>query len=80
MNAPTSRRRKLTGTVVSDKMDRTVVVKVDRFVKHPKYGKYYTISKRYKAHVDAQMPAIGTQVTIQESKPFAKTVNFELVA
>lgn len=80
MNTSTSRRRRLTGTVVSDKMDQTIVVKVDRFVKHPKYGKYYTISKRYKAHVAGEMPTLGTEVLIQESKPFSKTVHFELIA
>ncbi|MEK7104838.1 MAG: 30S ribosomal protein S17, partial [Patescibacteria group bacterium] len=40
----------LSGVVVSDKMDKTVVVSVSRFVKHPKYGKFYKINKKYKAH------------------------------
>ena len=42
--------RVLKGVVVSDKMDKTVVVSVSRFIKHPFYGKYYKVSKKYKAH------------------------------
>jgi small subunit ribosomal protein S17 len=76
----TSRKRKLQGTVVSDKMDKTIVVKVDRFIKHPKYGKFYTISQKYKAHVDGDKPTIGTTVTIEESRPISKTKSFKLVA
>lgn len=75
MQTQTSRRRKLTGIVVSDKMDKTVVVKVDRFVKHPKYGKFYTVSKKYKAHSEVK-PAVGTKVTIEESKPISKSKSF----
>ena len=75
----TSSSRKLEGIVVSDKMDKTIVVKVDRFVKHPKYGKFYTVSKKYKAHVEGSKPSIGAKVVIQESKPFAKTVSYVLV-
>jgi small subunit ribosomal protein S17 len=45
-----TKRQTLQGTVVSDKMQKTVVVKVSRYVKHPKYGKYYSIDKRIKAH------------------------------
>lgn len=76
----TSRKRRLQGTVVSDKMTKTVVVKVDRFVKHPKYGKFYTISKRIKAHVEGDKPAVGTLVTIEECRPISKTKSFTLVA
>ncbi len=75
MQTQTSRRRKLSGIVVSDKMDKTVVVKVDRFVKHPKYGKFYTVSKKYKAHAEVK-PAIGAKVTIEESRPISKTTSF----
>ena len=80
METTESKARQLTGTVVSDKMDKTIVVKVDRFIKHPKYGKYYTVSKRYKAHVPAAMPALGSKVVIQETKPISKTKSFVLVA
>ncbi len=69
-------RRKIKGIVVSDKMDKTVVVSVDRYVKHPKYGKYYTITKRYKAHDETNAYKVGDQVIIEESKPFSKDKSF----
>jgi small subunit ribosomal protein S17 len=61
-------------------MDSTVTVQVDRFVKHPKYGKYFAVSKKYKAHVDGTKPAVGSKVTIMESRPYAKTVAFVVVS
>ena len=65
-------KRQLKGIVTSDKMDKTVTVKVDRYVKHPKYGKYYTTSKKYKAHDEANAFKIGDVLIIQESKPISK--------
>lgn len=65
----------LTGVIVSDKMTKTVVVKVDRYVKHPKYGKYYTISKKYKAHDEAGHK-VGETVTIVECRPLSKDKKF----
>jgi len=73
-------KKRFEGVVVSNKMMATVVVKVDRFVKHPKYGKFYTISKKYKAHVTGESPAVGTKVVIEECAPVAKTVSFVVVA
>jgi small subunit ribosomal protein S17 len=72
-------RRKLKGVVASDKMDKTVVVKVDRYVKHPKYGKYYTISKRYKAHDENNTYKVGDIVIIEESKPISKDKTFVVI-
>lgn len=69
-------KKKLKGTVVSDKMQKTVVVRVDRYVKHPKYGKYYTISKRYKAHDESNTYKVGDIVIIEETKPISKDKNF----
>ena len=80
MKTEQNNRKTFEGIVVSDKMQQTIVVKVDRFVKHPKYGKYYTVSKKIKAHVTGTMPAIGDKVTIRECSPFAKTVSFEVIA
>ena len=80
MKNETVHKKQFIGTVVSNKMQKTVVVKVDRFVKHPKYGKYYTVSKKYKAHVDGSMPNVGDSVTIQECSPFAKTVSFTVIS
>lgn len=67
------------GVVVSDKMDKTVVVSVSRFVKHPKYGKYYKINKKYKAHDEENKCKIGDKVEILESSPISKDKKFKVV-
>lgn len=72
----TNTKKTLRGVVVSDKMDKTVVVKVDRYVKHPKYGKYYTISKKYKAHDENNVHKVGDKVMIVESRPLSKDKRF----
>ena len=69
----------LKGVVVSDKMDKTVVVKVSRFVKHPLYGKYYQISKKYKAHDEDNQYKIGDNVKIVETKPISKDKHFKVL-
>lgn len=76
----TVNKKKLKGVVVSDKMDKTVVVKVDRYVKHAKYGKFYTISKRYKAHDENNEHKVGEVVIIEESRPISKDKTFVVVA
>jgi small subunit ribosomal protein S17 len=63
---------KMDGVVVSDKMKDTVVVKVKRFVKHPKYDKYTSIDKRYKAHDAGNSKKVGDKVTIVETAPISK--------
>ncbi|MCX6755584.1 MAG: 30S ribosomal protein S17 [Candidatus Nomurabacteria bacterium] len=70
----------LSGTVVSDKMDKTVVVSVSRFIKHPKYGKYYTVSKKYKAHDENNASKKGDKVDIIETRPISKDKKFKVVA
>jgi len=72
-------RRKLQGTVVSDKMMKTVTVLVNRFVKHPKYGKFMNISKKYKAHDEAGEYKEGDKVTIEECRPISKDKNFKVI-
>jgi len=69
----------LSGVVVSDKMDKTVVVSVSRFVKHPKYGKFYKINKKYKAHDEENKYKIGDKVEITETKPISKDKKFAVV-
>ena len=71
--------KRLRGSVVSDKMDKTIVVLVDRFVKHPKYGKYQKISKKYKAHDADNKHKIGEKVVIEECKPISKDKNFKVI-
>lgn len=69
----------LEGVVVSAKMQKTVVVSVDRFVKHPKYHKFRKISKRYKAHTESGTLKEGDKVAIRETKPISKDKNFVVV-
>ena len=69
----------LEGVVVSDKMAKTVVVLVKRFVKHPKYGKFMTISDRYKAHDEANAFRVGDKVKIRSTRPLSKDKFFEVI-
>ncbi|MEK7575277.1 MAG: 30S ribosomal protein S17 [Patescibacteria group bacterium] len=69
----------LVGKVVSDKMKDTIVVSVERFVKHPKYAKYIQITKRYKAHDAGNTKKIGDQVEIVECRPMSKDKHFKIV-
>ena len=65
-------KRVLTGTVVSDKGDKTVVVRVERRVKHPLYGKIIKLSKKYHAHDEGNAFRTGEQVRIEECAPLSK--------
>ena len=69
----------LKGVVVSDKMDKTVVVSVSRFVKHPLYGKFYKVSKKYKAHDEENKCKVGDNVEIVETRPISKDKRFKVV-
>ena len=69
----------LKGVVTSDKMDKTVVVSVSRFVKHPLYGKFYKISKKYKAHDEENKYKTGDDVEIIETKPISKDKRFKVI-
>jgi small subunit ribosomal protein S17 len=69
----------LEGTVVSDKMDKTVVVSVTRFVKHPKYKKYLKITKKFKAHDEDNSSKVGSKVAIKETRPISKDKRFVVV-
>jgi small subunit ribosomal protein S17 len=72
-------RKTLTGVVTSNKMKDTVVVEVNRFVKHPKYGKYFKSTKKYKAHDAGNTKAIGDKVTMEECAPISKDKKFRLI-
>ena len=70
--------RRLKGIVVSNKMTKTVVVRVDSLKKHHKYKKYFKVSKRYKAH--AEVPyEVGDIVVIQETRPLSKEKRWKVV-
>ncbi len=69
----------LQGVVVGDKMQKTVVVSVSRFIKHPLYGKFYKVSKKYKAHDEENKSKVGDNVEIVETKPISKDKHFKVV-
>ena len=71
--------RTATGTIVSDKMTNTVVVLVERKVRHPKYGKFMKKSTKMHVHDASSKGKIGDKVKIRETKPFSKTKTWELV-
>ena len=78
-NKPKSTRRRLTGEVVSTKMDKTVIVRVDRTVVHAKYLKRFTASSKFKAHDADNAFAVGDIVTIEEMRPLSKTKTWRVV-
>lgn len=65
-------RRQLQGVVVSDKMQKTIVVEVTRVKEHPKYKKRFKVTKRYKAHDENGEYHIGDKVIIEETRPISK--------
>ncbi len=71
-------RKELNGQVVSDKMDKSVVVRVERFVKHNVYKKYIKREKKYLAHDEKNECSIGDQVKIIETRPLSKTKYFRV--
>lgn len=71
--------RTLSGKVVSDKMDKTITVKIERRVKHPVYGKIISRSTKIKAHDETNQCGIGDTVTIKETRPLSKSKSWTLV-
>ena len=69
----------LSGTVVSDKMKDTIVVLVERYDKHPKYGKFIKKRKKFKAHDQGNTAKIGDKVQIVETRPISKAKSFKLL-
>ena len=72
-------KRVLTGQIVSDKTDKTVVVKVERRVKHPLYGKIIKLSKKYHAHDEGNEFKEGETVRIEETAPISKLKTWRVV-
>jgi len=72
-------KRVLTGTIVSDKGDKTVVVNVERKVKHPLYGKIIRRSKKYHAHDEANVFKLGQIVRIEECAPISKLKTWKVI-
>ncbi|MBU1046761.1 30S ribosomal protein S17 [Patescibacteria group bacterium] len=72
-------KKTIKGVVVSNKMEKTLVVLTKRFIKDPKYGKYRTIEKKYKAHYEEGEYNEGDEVTIEECNPISKEKRFKIV-
>jgi small subunit ribosomal protein S17 len=72
-------KRVLSGVVVSDKMDKTVVVRVERRFTHPMYKKIVQRSKKYAAHDEANRCKVGDVVTIRECRPISKNKHWEVI-
>ena len=72
-------RKVLTGTVVSDKMDKTITVLVETYKNHPLYHKRVKYSKKYKAHDENSVASVGDTVKIMETRPLSATKHFRLV-
>jgi small subunit ribosomal protein S17 len=78
--AQRGRRKTLVGVVVSDKMQKTVVVAVERLVAHPRYGKRLRRTKRYKAHDEHGIAHVGDQVLLMETRPLSKEKRWRVVS
>ena len=72
--------RTVTGHVISDKMNKTITVKVERLVKHPIYGKYIKRSTKYFAHDEENLAKQGDLVSITSCRPLSKNKTFKLVS
>lgn len=76
---PTTIRKTLRGIVASTKMKDTVSVVITRYVKHPKYKKYITVSKKYLAHAPNHTLSEGDRVVIESCRPLSKRKHFKVV-
>lgn len=74
------RRQQFSGLVASDKMKDTVVVEIERYVKHPKYHKFMKRTTRIKAHDAGNTKKIGDKVTIESCRPISKQKAFKVIA
>ena len=73
-------RRRLLGRVVSDKMQKTIVVQVQRLTRHPVYGRVMRKAKRFKAHDETRTARTGDLVQIEETRPLSKDKHWRLIA
>ena len=77
--AKTTGRRRMEGTVLSNKMQKTVIVQTSVLVRHPKYGKYYKKYEKFKAHDEKSECQSGDKVEVIESRPISKQKRFRVV-
>ncbi|MBI3322969.1 MAG: 30S ribosomal protein S17 [Candidatus Omnitrophica bacterium] len=79
MSAPAGERKRLVGVVTSDRMMKTVVVRVTRLVRHPTYRRVMRRSEKFKAHDAGLKPRIGDEVRIEETRPLSKDKRWRVV-
>jgi len=72
-------KRKLQGVIVSDKMNKTRVIAVVRLKKHPRYKKYYKVTKKFKAHDEKNEYKAGDKVIIEETRPLSKEKRWKII-
>jgi small subunit ribosomal protein S17 len=72
-------KKQLTGTIISDKMQKTVVVKVERIKEHAKYKRRFKVHKNYKAHVESEEYKTGDRVVIEECLPLSKDKTWKVI-
>ena len=75
-----NKKRILKGTIVSDKMDKTRIVEIERMKKHPKYLKYYKVTTRFKVHDEKNEFKVGEKVAIEETRPLSKDKRWKIVS
>lgn len=73
-------KKKLQGIVVSDKMEKTVVVEVERMKEHPKYKRRFKVHKKFKAHDESKEYHVGDKVVIEECSPMSKDKNWKVIS
>ncbi|WKZ28538.1 MAG: 30S ribosomal protein S17 [Patescibacteria group bacterium] len=79
MTTKQNNRRELVGTVVSDKMQKTIVVNVDTVKTHAKYGKQYVMSKRFKVHDEKNEFKVGDKVAFEECRPYSRDKRWRVI-
>jgi len=72
-------KKRLTGTIISNKMEKTVVVEVERIKEHPKYKRRYRFHKKYKAHDEKGEYHVGDKVIIEECRPISKEKRWRVI-
>lgn len=78
-NTTSTKKQQITGTVVSDKMDKTIVVLAQVRKRHSKYHKSYTLTTRYQAHDEANEYKVGDKVIIEAIRPLSKNKKFKVI-
>ncbi|MBI4133304.1 30S ribosomal protein S17 [Candidatus Uhrbacteria bacterium] len=79
MESPKTHNRRLQGIVVSDRMAKTIVVRVDRMKEHPKYRKQYRMSQRYKVHDEKNDYHVGDVVEFEECRPISRDKRWRVI-